>query len=135
MRVMLDTIIYVSIYVFKSELLKNILVNILKNHTLIISTYIIEELYNVVKERFPKRCKSLNVFLNSIKFEFYFIPKSLYKINTFKLRDKKDIPILYSAIISKTDILITGDNDFKGVKVKDLEIMTPREYYEKYLQN
>ena len=59
MRIMLDTNIFVFIYVFNSKLLKNILVNISKNHTLVISTYIIEELYKVVKEEFPFKLNSL----------------------------------------------------------------------------
>ena len=50
----------------------------------------------------------------------------------FQIRDINDYPVLYSAIISNVDILITGDLDFKDVEIEHPEIMTPREYIQHY---
>ena len=52
--------------------------------------------------------------------------------STIKMRDEKDVPVLYSAIISDVDILITGDKDFNDVDVEKPEIMTVSEFLEKY---
>ena len=42
---------------------------------------------------------------------------------------------LYSAIMSKVDILITGDKDFEGIIVDGLEIIKPNDFYKKYINN
>lgn len=47
--------------------------------------------------------------------------------------DKKDLPILVSAILGDIDILITGDKDFARIEIDRPEILTPREFVEKYV--
>ena len=44
--------------------------------------------------------------------------------NLFEIRDAKDYPTLYSAIIEQVDVFITGDKDFEDVKVEKPEILT-----------
>ena len=51
----------------------------------------------------------------------------------FDIRDIKDYPVLYTAIIEDVDILITGDKDFKDIDIEKPEIMTPTEFLEFYL--
>ena len=50
-----------------------------------------------------------------------------------KFPDKKDYPILASAIIADVDVFITGDKDFGGLDLKRPEIMTISEFEQKYL--
>ncbi len=50
-----------------------------------------------------------------------------------KIRDAKDYPVLYTAIIENVDILITGDKDFADIDIEKPEIMTPAEFMEEYL--
>ena len=52
-----------------------------------------------------------------------------------KIRDKKDYPILASALIANVDILITGDKDFSVLELDKPEILTIIEFEEKYLNN
>lgn len=40
--------------------------------------------------------------------------------------------VLHTAIIADVDILITGDKDFEDIKIERPEIMTPKEFLEKY---
>jgi predicted nucleic acid-binding protein len=54
------------------------------------------------------------------------------KNDLFKIRDEKDYPILYTAIIEDVDILITGDKDFLNIDVEKPEILTPAQFLEKY---
>jgi len=42
------------------------------------------------------------------------------------------LSIIVSALLSDVDILITGDKDFLDVDIDKPEILTPREYLEKY---
>ena len=46
------------------------------------------------------------------------------------MRDSNDLPILVSAIISDSDILITGDKDFEDISIKKPLIFTPNQYYD-----
>ncbi len=41
-----------------------------------------------------------------------------------------DTNVVISAILSDSDILITGDKDFEDIKVKKPLIFTPTEYFE-----
>ena len=50
----------------------------------------------------------------------------------FVIRDADDEKVLYSAIISDVDILLTGDKDFSDVDIERPEILTPHEFLEKY---
>lgn len=40
--------------------------------------------------------------------------------------------VLVSAIIEEVDILITGDKDFSELDIEKPEILTPKEFLEKY---
>ena len=44
-----------------------------------------------------------------------------------------DYPVVYTALLGKVDILITGDKDFQSLKLQNLLIMTPTEFIEKYV--
>lgn len=50
----------------------------------------------------------------------------------FEIRNIKDYPVLYTAIVENIDILITGDKDFADVDVEKPDIMTPAEFMERY---
>ena len=50
-----------------------------------------------------------------------------------KIRDKKDYPILASAIIADVDVFITDDKDFNTIDVEQPKIMTLFEFAALYL--
>lgn len=132
MRVMLDTNILISIIIFNSNKLKELLENICDNHTLVLSSYIIEELESVVNRKFPNKTNSLSKFLYKLPYELNYTPNTILENNEIKIRDPKDLPILNSAIVSDVDIFITGDSDFDDVNVDKPEIMNATEFLEKY---
>lgn len=49
-----------------------------------------------------------------------------------KIRDRKDYPILASAIIAEVDIFVTGDKDFFALEVENPEILSITEFADKY---
>ena len=51
----------------------------------------------------------------------------------FYIRDIKDYPVLYTAILEDVDVLVTGDRDFADIDIEKPEIMTPTEFIEKFL--
>lgn len=129
---MLDTNILISIVMFKSDKLKKMLIDICDKHTLVLSSYVIEELEEVTQRKFPSKKKNMAEFLFQLPYELEYTPSVILDEKVLNIRDKKDIPVLYSAIISDVDILITGDRDFEDIDIEKPEIMTPNDFLEKY---
>lgn len=129
---MLDTNVLISIVIFDSNRLKEMLVRICDNYRLVLSSYVIQELQEVTQRKFLSKRKYLDKFLFNLPYELEYTPVNILDKRVLKLRDKKDIPILNSAIISNVDILITGDKDFKDIDIDRPEIITPTEFLEKY---
>lgn len=57
-----------------------------------------------------------------------------YEKITVALRDKDDEIILATAIHAECNVLLTGDMDLLSVKdeIEEVEILSPREFWEKY---
>lgn len=124
MRVMLDTNIIISIVIFNSKTLKDMLTEVCKNHQLVLCSYIIDELNEVIEKKFPTKQEILDSFLLKIPYELEYTPKNIPDIKEIEMRDAKDKPILYSAIIANVDIFITGDKDFDDVDILKPEVMS-----------
>ncbi len=132
MRVMLDTNIIISIVIFNSEKLKQLLIRICDNYSLVLSSYIIKEVEDVTKRKFPNKVEDIEKFLYKLPYEMEYVPSKIDIKTIPNIRDCKDMPILYSAIVSDVDILITGDKDFEDVEIERPEIMTAIEFLDKY---
>jgi len=128
MRIAIDTNVFISVVVFESRPLGKMLADISKNHTLVLSSYVIDELSRVIKTKFPDKLAAMDNILFNLSYESEYTPHKLPEHNLFQIRDPKDEKILYSAIIADADILITGDKDFKDIKLERPEILTPAEF-------
>ena len=132
MRIMLDTNIFISIIVFDSKLLTKMLNDICEKHTLILSSYILEELAYIMNRKFSNKVAIMDDILFNMPFEMEFTPHKLPEHNFFNIRDPKDEKVLYSAITADVDVLITGDKDFLELGIKHPKILTPAEFMEIY---
>lgn len=132
MRVMLDTNVLLSALLFPSERMDRMLQCIFERHRLVLSSFVVEELVLVVERKFPAKAKAVDALLSGMSFELVYTPKEL-EHGLFEIRDRKDYPVLYTAIVEDVDILVTGDKDFSGVDVERPEILTPAGFMERYL--
>ena len=55
MRIMLDTNVLISSIIFKSKIMNDLIAAILKDHRLVLPSYVIEELKAVVQRKFGGR--------------------------------------------------------------------------------
>ncbi len=55
MRVMLDTNVIISALLFPSERMNRLFETIVIEHTMVISSYVIDELHAVVERKFPQK--------------------------------------------------------------------------------
>lgn len=100
-------------------------------HQLVLSSYIVEELKDVVSRKFPNKVGVVDTLLAKMNYEYVYTPDILDE-TLFAIRDVKDYPVLYTAMLEDVDILVTGDNDFSDVDVDKPEILTPIEFVERY---
>lgn len=132
MRIMIDTNILISAILFRSEKLNSLIEKVAEEYTLVLSTYVIDELKEVVERKFPTKVKAIEKFLTTLSYDLEYSPEEYEGKPLFEIRDEKDYMVLHTAIIANVDVLITGDKDFKGVEIERPEIMTAREFLEKY---
>ena len=128
MRVMLDTNILISAIVFRSKVMNEIIEKLSAKYSLVLCSYVINELHDVINEKFPSKAEAVELFLVNLPFEYFYTPESIPEHNLFEIRDADDDAVLYSAIAANVDILITGDKDFSDIEIEQPKILTPSEF-------
>ena len=131
MKVMLDTNILVSAFVFKSKKMNELIYKLSVEHEIVICSYTIEELKELVDTKFKVTQKDLDEFLKDFPFILVYSPTTVEN-KLFEIRDKNDYIILHTAIIENVDVFITGDKDFNDIDIDKPEIMNATEFLEKY---
>ena len=76
--------------------------------------------------------KAVDKLLLKMSYDLVYTPEEMDG-TLFSIRDTKDYPVLYTAIIENVDILITGDKDFTDIEIEKPEIITPKDFITKYL--
>ncbi|KFD40688.1 twitching motility protein PilT [Peptococcaceae bacterium SCADC1_2_3] len=133
MRVMFDTNILISAVISYGTRLAELTQKIADDFNIVLSSQIIEELQMAVEMKFPHKKYAFDRFMSKLSFEMVFTPTEIYPDIYPKIRDKKDYPILASAILADVDVFITGDKDFSAVYIERPEVMTIAEFASKYL--
>jgi putative PIN family toxin of toxin-antitoxin system len=132
MRVALDTNILISAFVLTSPHILKLLNIITEKHEILLATYVVDELKAVTRRKFPAQYEKLETFLYELPFELIYTPDKIKTEEYPGVRDKKDLPVLVSAILADADILLTGDSDLTAVDIDRPEIMTVRYFIERY---
>lgn len=132
MRIMIDTNVLISIFLFPNPAMCKLVDTITDHHTIILPSYVIDELKAVIKRKFPTKYQALDIFLSELPFEYTYTVERIDMDKYPSIRDKKDLPVLVSAISEDVDILITGDKDFSDIEIEKPEILTPTQFLEKY---
>lgn len=75
-------------------------------HQLVLSSYIVEELKDVVRRKFASKAGVVDTLLAKMNYEFVYTP-DLVDETLFEIRDVKDYPVLYTAILEDVDMFPT----------------------------
>lgn len=132
MRIMLDTNIFISMIFFPSEQTRELARRLTESHQIVVCDYVIEELRLVTERKFSAKRKYLDRFFLELPFELVYTPKEMDLSDFPEMRDVKDAPILATAIMESIDVFLTGDKDFLVVDIEIPEILTMKEFLEKY---
>jgi len=130
---MLDTNLLISAGIFTGKRTTELTLEIADKYTIVLSNRIIDELRAVMKTKFPNKQSALDRFLKRLSYVIAYTPTEIDEDVYPKIRDKKDYPILASAMIADVDVFITGDKDFGGLELERPEIMTISDFEKKYL--
>ena len=125
MRIMLDTNVLLSAILFPSERMNRMMRCIFEEHRLVLSSFVVDELGYVIRRKFP--AKAAAQMLSAMSYELVYTPRIMDQ-TLFAIRDPKDYPVLYTAMVEDVDVLITGDKDFAEIQVERPEICTPAEF-------
>ncbi len=127
MRVMIDTNILIPALFLPNSLPSKVVEKVLLEHELILCSQIVQELHTVFERKLKKQTtRHLENFLRGLNFELVDTPESFNQSCYPYIRDKKDLPILVSAILGKVDILISEDKDFFEAASEKPKIISPR---------
>jgi predicted nucleic acid-binding protein len=94
--------------------------------------YVIAELQLVTDRKFPAKREFLDRFFLELPFTLVYTPKVLDLSEFPEVRDRKDSPILATAIMEEVDVFVTGDKDFLVLDVDMPEILTMTEFLRQY---
>ena len=93
----------------------------------------LEELRLVVERKFSAKKEALEKFFIELPFDLSHTPESVEAGKFPSVHDRKDSPILATAILEDADLFITGDRDFLVLEIKKPQILTMTEFLDKYL--
>lgn len=123
MRLILDTNILISAFVFKSETANIVVRHAVKKHTLLFSESTFKELKStLLKPKFAEIAELStirNFIINLIKIGEFIDPKIIIA----ECRDPKDNKFIELAVAGNADCIVTGDKDllvlnpFRGIKI------------------
>ncbi|MCL2495539.1 MAG: putative toxin-antitoxin system toxin component, PIN family [Oscillospiraceae bacterium] len=133
MRIMLDTNVLVSAFVLNSRNMLTLIDALCERCTIVLPTYVVDELKRVTRKKFSGKYKQMEKFLRELPYELVYTPEWIEEEDYPEIRDPEDLPVLASAIFEDVDILLTGDGDFAPVDIDHPEILKPAEFIAKYL--
>jgi len=132
MRIMIDTNIIISAILFPNFTPSRFVEEVTSQHSIVLCSHIIDELHRVFNKKFKDKLLYLEKFLSKFSFELVYTPQDIEIDKYPDIRDVADLPILVSAIVEDVDVIVTGDKDFFDVEIEKPEIITVKEYFERY---
>ena len=128
MRVFLDTNILISAILFPGSRVADFLRVAIERHTMVLSSFVLEELYEVFGQKFAENILDLEEFLNDFAYDLIHTPRNIDSGKYPEIRDIDDLPIIASAILGDCDFLVTGDKDVLSVRLERPRILSPAEF-------
>lgn len=126
MKVMLDTNVLVSAFVFGGKVWNVLNILFDTDCKIYVSEYVDAEFKRILDEKWSDRADKIYSLYRSIDFIFCSSTSETFGM----LRDEKDIPILSDAIYHGIDILLTSDKDFLDANIERPQIVSPSDLLE-----
>ena len=130
MKIMLDTNILISAFVFRGRVRKVLDILFESDCELYVSEYVDKEFKHILDKKWSVKAEEIYSAYKSLDFVFCSSTSEILG----QLRDEKDIPVLSDAIFHGVDILLTGDKDFLEAGIKYPRIVSSSDLLEEFLR-
>lgn len=121
MKIMLDTNVLISAFVFGGQAGHLIKILFESEHELYVSDYIDQEFKDKLQDKWPRLSEEVYSLYHRLDINFCRSTEEILG----KLRDVKDIPVLSDALYHHIDVILTGDRDFLEAKLEYPLIYSP----------
>ena len=126
MRILIDTNILFSALLFPNSNPAQALFRAVDYHELVLCDRNISELRDILARKAPKYLPDAEVLIAELPYELIPAVDHAEKL----IRDAKDQPILYAAIVADVNVILTGDKDFLCLEMEHPRCMTAAEFLE-----
>lgn len=126
-RVLVDTNVIISAFLFPNSTPARALALVLGEHRLVLSRWVIDELHEVVERKWPDRGPALDGFFLALDYDLAEPGDPSVPIS-----DPKDQPILDAAIAAAVDVIVSGDKHFLSLDLDRPQILTARGFLDTY---
>jgi len=127
MRVLVDTNVLISAFIFPTSTPADALRLVIGAHRLVLTRWVLDELDEVVERKWPDRQQALDEFLGGIDYELAGPGDPSVPIS-----DPDDQPTLDAAIAAAVDVIVTGDKHFLSLGLDRPHILTARGFLDAY---
>ena len=110
MRILIDTNVLISAFVFRGKAGKLLEILFDSNHELLVSEYVDNEFKAKLELKWADKAQKVYLMYHTLP--FVFCKSTNEKLG--ELRDEKDIPVLSDALFHNADIILSGDKDLDG---------------------
>lgn len=121
MKIMLDTNVLISAFVFGGQTGHLLRILFDSEHELYVSDYIDQEFIEKLRDKWPKLTENVYNLYHQLDINFC---KSTEEV-LGQVRDIKDIPVLSDALYHHIDVILTGDKDFLEAEIEYPLIYSP----------
>lgn len=121
MKIMLDTNVLISAFVFGGKTGRLLLKLFDSNHKLYVSEYVDNELKAKLELKWTDKAEKVYNLYHEMDFCFCESVNESLGV----LRDEKDIPVLSDALYHEVDMILTGDRDFLEANLDRPLIFSP----------
>ena len=126
MKIMLDTNVLISAFVFRGRVRKILDILFESDCELYVSEYVDKEFKRILDKKWSVKAEDIYSTYKTLDFVFCSSTSEILG----QLRDEKDVPVLSDAIFHGVDVLLTGDKDFLEADVETPQILSPSELLE-----
>ena len=122
MRILIDTNVLVSVFVFGGQAGTLMKMLFESSHKLLVSDYVDAEFKAILEMKWKERSGMVYSLYHTLPFEF--CESSPLRLGS-NLRDSKDIPVLSDALFHDVDVILTGDKDFIDAGLEHPLVLSP----------
>jgi putative PIN family toxin of toxin-antitoxin system len=127
MKIVIDTNVWVSALVFGGKPRQVFEFATEQGIKIVVSEGLLSEIRRVLSQKFPKFVPKFENLLVRYKMRLHYV--DLGSISVTVCRDPKDNMILETAVIGKSDYIISGDDDLLSLKkYQNITILNPADF-------